>query len=336
MATTYQVPSDPTKVMGRRYGAYVIDAVIGFVITLIAFGAMFNYETVDPDVVEQTIGVRNLCTLQDITQAAEDFSVCDYSVLPIGDVVLEDRVVVYVSDDFPFAGENNYILGVGAASSLFVIPLLFWLLNHVVLQGLTGLTAGKALLGLRTVNEQGQAPGLLKALVRSLLLFVDNIGCGVPLVGPITAGTSQGHRRVGDMAAKTFVVGADAMGQPVAVPGMTVTAPGTTPAGGGEWTPPTQPAPPAAGADQAGWAAPSPPAGTPSTDAVTTSWTAPGAGEGAGGTEGTAGAQADAATTAAAAEPQWDPQRNAYIQWDAAQQRWLQFDDASQQWNPIE
>ena len=37
----------------------------------------------------------------------------------------------------------------------------------------------------------------------------------------------------------------------------------------------------------------------------------------------------------AAAEPQWDAQRNAYVQFDTTQQRWMQFDNALQQWVPI-
>lgn len=37
----------------------------------------------------------------------------------------------------------------------------------------------------------------------------------------------------------------------------------------------------------------------------------------------------------AAAGPQWDEQRGAWVQYDVARQSWLQFDDTTQQWGPI-
>jgi hypothetical protein len=40
-------------------------------------------------------------------------------------------------------------------------------------------------------------------------------------------------------------------------------------------------------------------------------------------------------SAAEGSDPQWDPQRTAFIQWDASQEAWLQFDDATQTWQPI-
>jgi len=49
-------------------------------------------------------------------------------------------------------------------------PLLVLLVENVVLVGLAGATVGHRLLGLRVETLEGRAPGLLKALIRSVLL----------------------------------------------------------------------------------------------------------------------------------------------------------------------
>jgi hypothetical protein len=98
---------------------------------------------------------------------------------------------------------------------------------------------------------------------------VDGLCAG--LVGFIVALTSRGHRRVGDMAAKTFVVGGQYMGYPVAVPGMTTnyTAYPGYPGYPGD-RPPTEPpqtwAPPPTWGPAPTWAPPpetAPPQATP-------------------------------------------------------------------------
>jgi uncharacterized RDD family membrane protein YckC len=94
-----------------------------------------------------------------------------------------------------------------ARSALSIV----WVLAiPVVLTGLVGWTPGKRALGLRTVGEDGEPPGIGPAALRTLMLLVDLQPCGLPAVGVITALTTVGHRRVGDMAAKTNVVSATA------------------------------------------------------------------------------------------------------------------------------
>lgn len=89
----------------------------------------------------------------------------------------------------------------------------------VVLQGRTGATPGKAVTGLRTVDEAGAPPGLGRAFGRTVLWFVDGAPWVVPgVVAFVTALTTPGHRRVGDMACRTYVVRAEAMGRPVTLP----------------------------------------------------------------------------------------------------------------------
>jgi uncharacterized RDD family membrane protein YckC len=278
--TTYQTMSDPTSVMGKRIGAYIVDSILGLAIFLAIFAA-----TVE----ETTVG----------------FNPCDD---PVGDgyqgCMVDDFFVVWDGEE-----ATAYDLGDGAIA--WIAGAGYAVLVYVIWQGLSGMTPGKALFGIRTVGEDGNVPGIGRAFVRTILWVVDGIGCGVPLVGPIAAFTSKGHRRVGDMAAKTYVVGKSSLGAgPVVIPGM---------------TPPSTGAPfgsPGYGATQPGWGTTPPgmpvtPPGMPTTPVATAPTEAP-------------------AAPPAAGEPQWDAARNAYIQWDAGQQKWLQFDDATQQWRPID
>jgi RDD family len=132
----------------------------------------------------------------------------------------------------------------------WAIALGLSILINVLIQGLKGWTPGKLLFGIRTVAGDGRAPGIGRAIIRWLLLIVDGL-CG-GLVGLIVALTSTGHRRVGDMAAKTYVVGKRDMGHPIMVPGMSAGDP-TYPYSGG---------PEASGEAGGGWGAqPGPPPG---------------------------------------------------------------------------
>jgi uncharacterized RDD family membrane protein YckC len=87
---------------------------------------------------------------------------------------------------------------------------IFW-----VMQGRTGKTPGKAMMGIQVVNAEGRPPGIGRAALRSILYIVDGFPIYVlPLVGFITALTSQRNQRVGDMVAGTFVVDKNAAGSP--------------------------------------------------------------------------------------------------------------------------
>lgn len=121
-----------------------------------------------------------------------------------------------LGDKVYFSSLSDTLLQNGVVLVYGVAVLVLW-------QGLSGRTVGKALAGLRTVDENGQGPGIGKALVRTLLWIVDSQPCGLPLVGLATGLTSTGHRRVGDMAAKTYVVRKTDAGRPVIVPGATPT-----------------------------------------------------------------------------------------------------------------
>lgn len=75
------------------------------------------------------------------------------------------------------------------------------------------------------MREDGSPPGLVKAFIRWAFWAIDAFPYVLPLLGPIVALTTQGHRRVGDLAAKTFVVRSSAAGAPIIVPGALGSAP---------------------------------------------------------------------------------------------------------------
>lgn len=182
--------TDPTAVMGRRVVAALIDAALILVPTFVLATASFEYLDVDQ-----------------LDRSPEQYCV-DY----------RDQVGGFCQSLADVNDRVYFSEGTGAAG-----PALYWgstILLLVVVQGLTGWTIGKLITGVRTVREDGQVPGIGKAFVRWLLWIVDAFPYFVPLLGFIVALTTQGHRRVGDMAAKTFVVRRSAAGAPVVVPGL--------------------------------------------------------------------------------------------------------------------
>jgi uncharacterized RDD family membrane protein YckC len=93
----------------------------------------------------------------------------------------------------------------GAFLVFFGMLVLLYLALFVVVEGITGATPGKALLGIRVVRPDWSPAGPLRSLVRAVAWIVD----GIALVLPIalwSAWLTPGHRRVGDWLAGTFVV----------------------------------------------------------------------------------------------------------------------------------
>jgi len=87
-----------------------------------------------------------------------------------------------------------------------IIPLVLVFAYYIFLEGTTGQTVGKMLLGIKVVREgTNEAPGLGAATIRTLLRLVD--GLFGYLVGFVVVVLASGkNQRLGDMAAKTLVV----------------------------------------------------------------------------------------------------------------------------------
>lgn len=273
---------DTTAVMGKRIGAYIIDAVIGIIITVVMFFVV-----------------------------ADSF---DTPIDPCGD------------DSSPalcFYADGTVVFAEGSDAALvFLTSFAAWLVMHAVISSLAGGSPGKLMVGLRVVDQEtGRRAGWGKNIARTLLWIVDGQPLGLPLVGLISGVASKGHRRVGDMVAKTLVVDKASVGQPPVVPGLTAPPVGGYPAQPAGATPP----PPGGFTPPPPGGFPAPPPGTPPTPV------------------GDAIAPPDAFAPPAAptpepdgvSAPKWDVDRNAYIQWDPELTEWMQFDEAAKRWVPI-
>jgi uncharacterized RDD family membrane protein YckC len=167
---------DPTAVMGRRVVAFLIDLVVPSLVLVLTFLVLAEQQ-------EVPAFFDDAC---DFIRAESDVSQCFQSGNHVYYLTNRDAAVVY-------------LLWIGVA-----------FMNDVVLQGVAGASVGKIITGLRVVNADGQICGIGRATVRWVLLIVDALVCF--LIGLLTALTSRGHRRVGDMVANTYVVDAREVG----------------------------------------------------------------------------------------------------------------------------
>jgi uncharacterized RDD family membrane protein YckC len=250
-------PADPTAVMARRSIAWIIDVLLFFLVA-----SFFGPTPLSP-----------FALYEEVPSGFDYGEACEQ-------LMKSDEVAACTE-----LGDRAYYIDGTDALVASLVTIAYFLLIPGLLQGLKGFTPGKGLLGVRCVDEQGQAPGIGKALARSVLWIVDGAPYVIPLVAPATAFTSKGHRRVGDMAAKTFVIGKADMGRPVIVPGVTTAYAAGYGIRGGYRPPghPGQPGPapwdqPAPGAPTpGGWGAPVPPPGAaaPPPGAAGQPWGAP-------------------------------------------------------------
>jgi hypothetical protein len=178
-ATTY----DPTAVLGRRYGAFLIDAVV----CLVVFGALF-FATASTHTRAEMLRVPG----------------CHLSATDSSQVECDNRAVVTVNDT---VYETEFGLFAG-------LSVVFTLLYFAVVEAITGASLGKHLTGLRVVTPEGARPGFGRSLARWALFAVDG-PLSLFLCGIITAAVSSGHRRLGDMGANTYVVARTDAGRPL-------------------------------------------------------------------------------------------------------------------------
>jgi uncharacterized RDD family membrane protein YckC len=129
---------------------------------------------------------------------------CHLSANDSSQVECNNRAVVTVNDTVYEAEGGMYLL----------LCVVFTLLYFALMEGLTGATAGKHMTGLRVVTPEGTGIGLPRALVRWAVFAVDGpltfFICGI-----VTSSVSAGHRRLGDMAANSYVIAKADAGRPV-------------------------------------------------------------------------------------------------------------------------
>ncbi len=84
----------------------------------------------------------------------------------------------------------------------FGLMLLLSIALHGVVAGETGLSPGKAMVGLKLVDQNGKPPGTQRALIRLAAWLVDGLG----LFGVLLIWFTPNHQRVGDTITHTYVV----------------------------------------------------------------------------------------------------------------------------------
>jgi uncharacterized RDD family membrane protein YckC len=176
MAHAFVTPRDPTRVLGRRLAAFLIDAallaVIGSILASMVQHASF-YGAPSGACATETAGTGLTC----------------YQL-----------------------GHHLYIWDGNALFRSEAFTAAVGFLNWVVLQAITGASFGKLLFGLSVVDAQGLKAGSSRMLGRWILLLVD---AGCVLVGLITVLATNPHRRVGDLVCGTYVVSRLSVGRPI-------------------------------------------------------------------------------------------------------------------------
>ena len=225
-----QVPIDPTAVIGRRIGAFLIDALLGSIVFVVAFLVLS----------EKNPGGAFFASCQDIRDAGGS-SLC-----------------VKLGDNIRYAEGTK-------AREIFAIAIVFSFVNAVILQA-SSASIGKRIVGLAVVRNDSGAPiGFGKAILRWIVSIVDFACCFI--VGFVMMLTVKGHRRLADLAAGSVVVAKSSMGSaPMYLGNAAMTQPQGqwTPPAPGQWTPPApgQWTPPAPGQwtppPPAGWMPPEP------------------------------------------------------------------------------
>jgi uncharacterized RDD family membrane protein YckC len=284
--TAATTPPDPTAVLGRRILAHIIDTVVYAAAFLIPAVLLTESRDFAPGE-----------TLDRLGQASN------------GDLLTYWGSTVYT------LSESDWMLALGIAAGVFF-------LSTVLVQGLTGRTLGKFVTGIRTVNADGNRPGILRALVRSLSWIIDGIpSFAVPIVGGIIALVTTGRRRLGDLLGGTYVVHRSFAGTPILQPDETADD---------EAAEASDPTP-----DEAPATAFAP---TPSNDDVED---APAVADDHAASEADPEPEAESESESEAesgdepSEPTWDADRKAYISYDPRRGGWLQHDTETGEWGPI-
>jgi len=121
---------------------------------------------------------------------------------------------------FELLGEKGFI-----RAGVVWVPIL--VLYFPVLEGLTGKSIGKVVTGTVVVDELGFRPGILRATIRTAFRLLE--------VNPLLAGGApdgvvvllfKSRQRLGDMAARTFVLKKSDLPLLVAADGPSTTKPG--------------------------------------------------------------------------------------------------------------
>jgi uncharacterized RDD family membrane protein YckC len=103
---------------------------------------------------------------------------------------------------WPHLIENNssMTLAIGAVGAALITTFIYYWLQ----EGAFGATMGKAIIGVRVTRQDGSVPGLGSSAIRNAFRIVEGLPLYVP--GFFVAAFTRGRRRIGDFAARTYVL----------------------------------------------------------------------------------------------------------------------------------
>ena len=143
--------TDPTKIMGSRIGAYIIDSLL---LLAVMAGTFF------------VVDAKQFETRQ-FSSALEAQRACD--LVNQRDVGDGSRGICFASGSEARIMDRDDVNAL--QGHLWLATGIFGLLNYVVLTVVAGGTVGKLIFGLRVVTARGQRAGFGRNLVRWLFLF---------------------------------------------------------------------------------------------------------------------------------------------------------------------
>jgi uncharacterized RDD family membrane protein YckC len=118
--------------------------------------------------------------------------------------VFIDVIIISVLLGIVFAAAGISSAVQSPSSKTYLIILVVMVAYHTLMEGGTGATVGKMVLGIKVTMEDGAPVTWEAALVRNLLRIIDMIFSY--LVGAILVWNSPKRQRLGDRVAKTVVV----------------------------------------------------------------------------------------------------------------------------------
>jgi uncharacterized RDD family membrane protein YckC len=291
--------SDPTRVLARRTFAWIVDVLLfeaAFLAAIVAFGQRFTGTAI--------------------------------ALEPAGFRFEGGDATLWFPKDVPSLGDSVLVV---PGDKFWLAVGIFWfvlLLDWVIVQGLTGRTLGKSIVGIRCVTRDRHRPGIGRALLRTILWLIDIIMIVLP-IGFILATFTKGHRRVGDFGGGTFVVkkefaarlagGREEDTGPERIPASEVQLAGT----GEDEAADYEAYAPEDGTPQSVFEPPPEPEPQPEptpAPAAAAASDAPGA----------------TAPRERSLEPVWNDALDTYVRWEPSVERWIGWDEAAQKWRLVD
>lgn len=113
------------------------------------------------------------------------------------------RAIGFLIDWLPIAIFNALVFRVTFLNALAgLVGIAYWAyMGHM--EGLTGQTPGKTMMGIRLVNEQGEIIGSGSGIGRKFLHIVDGLICGLGFLLPLV---DEKRQTIADKLMQTYVV----------------------------------------------------------------------------------------------------------------------------------